>query len=101
MYGHIPKYIERFGVEAGAELAEFEISQVQAIKKLVREEKIACDFTLTRTCDVWTNQTAADKAKAVYEAMTSYGLQYMDDVHFTAGKSAEGVRLTVPKTKLC
>ncbi|ORY58576.1 FAD dependent oxidoreductase superfamily [Pseudomassariella vexata] len=92
LYGHIPKYIKRFGLEIGSSLAEFEIAHVQAIKAVVEKEKIDCEFTLTRTTDVWCDQDAADRAKAVYEMMVGHGLKYMDDVHFTYGqKAAEGV----------
>lgn len=91
LYGHIPTYIKRYGVETAAELAEFEIAHVQAIKAIVTKEKIDCDFTLTRTVDVWCNQDAADKAKVVYEQMVAHGLKYMDDVDFTTGPAAEGI----------
>lgn len=65
MYGHIPKYIERAGVKAGLEIAEFEVAHLEAIKKLIEKEKIDCDFTLTRTVDVWINKTAAVKARGL------------------------------------
>lgn len=94
LYGHIPMYIERFGVEAAAELAEFEIAHVHAIKETVEKEKIDCDFTITRTTDVWCNQSAADKAKGVYDKMVAHGLKYMNDVDFTMGKDAPGVCAT-------
>lgn len=92
LYGHIPTYIDRFGVEIAAELAEFEIAHVQAIKEVVEKEKIDCDWTMTRTTDVWCNQDAADKAKIVYDKMVAHGLEYMNDVDFTMGKNAPGVR---------
>ncbi|OJJ47375.1 hypothetical protein ASPZODRAFT_132360 [Penicilliopsis zonata CBS 506.65] len=91
LYGHIPTYIDRAGVEAAAEIAEFEIAHVPAIKKLVREEKIDCDFTLCRTIDVWCNPDAAVKAQAVYEKMVEHSLDYMEDVIFYTGKDAEGI----------
>lgn len=91
LYGHIPTYIDRAGAEAGAEIAKFEIAHVQAIKKVVEEEKIDCDFTLTRSYDVWCNEEAAVKAKEMYETMKGYGFDYMDDVVFYYGKNAEGV----------
>lgn len=109
LYGHIPTYIERHGVEAAAELAEFEIAHVSAVKKIVEKENIDCDFTVTRTTDVWCNQDAAEKAKAMYDKMVAHGLKYMDDVDFTMGKDAPGVclaakavltfrRLTIPRS---
>ncbi|GAB7348190.1 hypothetical protein MBLNU459_g6194t1 [Dothideomycetes sp. NU459] len=100
LYGHIPTYIKRFGVETAAELAEFEIAHVQAIKAVVAKEKIDCDFTLTRSTDVWANQDAADKAHAVYEQMVAHGLKYMEDVDFTMGPAAEGVS-GVKNAKAC
>ncbi|KAK4546104.1 hypothetical protein LTR36_002241 [Oleoguttula mirabilis] len=91
LYGHIPNYIKRYGVEAGGEWAKFEIAHVQAIKKLVAEEDIDCDFTLTRTTDCWADEEAARKAKANYDLMTSLGLPYMEDVDFVYGPKAAGV----------
>lgn len=90
-YGHIPTYIQRAGVEAGAELARFEIEHVQAIKKVIEQEQIECDFTLARSIDVWSNEKAALGAKKVYEQMRAHKLDYMDDVFFTYGKDAEGI----------
>ena len=91
LYGHIPTHIARGGLEAGKEIAEFEISHVHAIKKIVEEEKIDCDFTLCRSIDVWCNEEAAKQARAVYDQMVAYKLQYMDDVIFYGEKHAEGV----------
>ncbi|RAL62353.1 hypothetical protein DID88_004919 [Monilinia fructigena] len=39
LYGHIPTYINRAGVQAGAEIAEFEIAPVQALKNPILREK--------------------------------------------------------------
>ncbi|PQE14213.1 FAD dependent oxidoreductase superfamily protein [Rutstroemia sp. NJR-2017a BVV2] len=89
LYGHIPKYIERYGAEAGEKLAEFEIEHVQALKELIERENIECDFVMTRTCDVWTTQQQVDQFKAVYEGMKSHGFKYMEDVEFTEGEDAE------------
>ena len=92
LYGHIPTYIERGGSEAGAEIARFEIAHVQAIKEIVEKEKIDCDFTLTRSYDVWCSEEAVGKAREVYERMRSArGCEYMDDVAFYDGKDVEGV----------
>lgn len=65
LYGHIPTYMDRAGAQAGAEIAEFEIAHLQALKKLIEEENIDCDFTMARTIDVWCNEEAAKNAKAV------------------------------------
>ncbi|RDW77707.1 FAD dependent oxidoreductase superfamily-like protein [Coleophoma cylindrospora] len=91
LYGHIPTYVERGGVQAGAEIAEFEIAHVKAIKRIVEAEKIDCDFTLSRTIDVWCNEESAKKAKAVYDQMLENNFEYMDDVIFYTGKEVEGI----------
>jgi hypothetical protein len=69
----------------------FEISHVNFIKKMIEAEKIDCDFTVTRTCNAWMNQDAGARAKAAFEKLKSYEMPYMEDVCFTAGKTAEGV----------
>ena len=91
LYGHIPTYIDRAGARAGAEIAEFEIAHLTAMKKVIEEENIDCDFTLARSFDVWCNRDAAEKAKAVYDYMVSRKFDYMEDVAFYTGANVEGV----------
>ncbi|KAL2820521.1 phosphoenolpyruvate phosphomutase-domain-containing protein [Aspergillus cavernicola] len=91
LYGNIPKYIERYGVEAGAEVAEFEIAHIQALKKLVALENIDCDLNLTRNVNVFLNEADGEKARQIYESLLSRGLGYTADIHYTSGKSAERV----------
>ena len=56
LYEQIPKYIERYGVDSGVQWAEFELAHMEAIAKLIAEEQIDCDFTLTRSTDAWLNE---------------------------------------------
>lgn len=91
LYGHIPTYIKRNGLEAAVELAEFEIAHVPALKTFIETEGIECDFVLHRSVDVWSDPEAADAAKKVYEQMSSYSLPYMTDVFFHHGPNAEGL----------
>ncbi|KAJ5524710.1 hypothetical protein N7494_011360 [Penicillium frequentans] len=91
LYGHIPTYMDRAGAQAGAEVALFEIANLRALKKIIEEEKIDCDFTLTRSTDVWCNEESAKKAKAVYDRMVAENLDYMNDVIFYTGDRSEGI----------
>jgi hypothetical protein len=50
----MPKYTQQFGLEAAVEVAGFEFDHVPTIAALVKKEKIDCDFTLTRSFDVYT-----------------------------------------------
>jgi hypothetical protein len=61
------------------------------MKRFIEEEGIDCDFTLTRSFDVWCNEDSARKAKQVYDSMVEEGLDYMDDVFFYEEDGAEGV----------
>jgi hypothetical protein len=87
-------------VEPAAELAKYEILHVQTLKKLIQQENIDCEFTLTRTCNVFRSQETADQAKDIYDILMQAGLDYMDDVHFTSGKAAEGVHSQISKYKV-
>lgn len=98
LYGHIPKYIARAGIDAGLEVAETEIAGMWTVKKVVEEEGIDCDFRLTRSMDVWCNKEEAARAKEVYDSMVAKGLEYMKDVCFVTGVGAESVRILLPST---
>ncbi|KAF9890996.1 hypothetical protein FE257_005253 [Aspergillus nanangensis] len=91
VYNNIPLYIERHGVDAAREIAEFEVSHMKALKKLLAEEDIDCDFNITRNLNVYTNEEDARKGKAVYDALVALGLGFVDDLHYTSQKNAEGV----------
>ena len=56
-------------MEAGEEIARYEIANLRALKKLIKEENIDCDFIVTRTCNVFTNQEDVDKSKEDYELL--------------------------------
>ncbi|KAJ6172197.1 FAD dependent oxidoreductase superfamily [Penicillium chermesinum] len=91
MYSPMPKLIERGGIERALEVTEFEIAHIHAIKYVVEKEKIDCDFTLSRSIDVWCNEDAALKAKELYDTLAARNLEYMKDVFFVLGKEAEGI----------
>lgn len=62
-------YEAKYGAEEAARIINFEFDHIKAIKDLVEEEKIDCDFVLTRSCDVHLNTAAAEKAVANYKSM--------------------------------
>ncbi|KAL4966761.1 phosphoenolpyruvate phosphomutase-domain-containing protein [Aspergillus stella-maris] len=91
LYGNIPKYIERYGLEAGAEVASFEIAHIKAIKELITEENIDCELNLSRCMNVYLNEADGKKAKATYEALVKQGLEYTSDIHYMGAKYAETI----------
>ena len=84
-------YIERYGLDAAVEISNHEVAHLQAIKQLVEKEHIDCDFTLTRTFDVFLDQGFANRSKEAYNAMVNKGLTSIQDAHFTPAKYAERV----------
>jgi hypothetical protein len=94
VYFQVPKYSKLYSPEAAAELAEFESSQVYAVKDLVYKEKIDCDFHLTRAVDVCLDQEHADNVKAAFNILRDQGVKSVNDVHFMEGAAAEQVRVS-------
>ncbi|OJZ81905.1 hypothetical protein ASPFODRAFT_51593 [Aspergillus luchuensis CBS 106.47] len=89
IYGHIPTYIERSGLEAGLEIAEFEYAHIQALKDLLREENIDCDLNITRNMNVYLDEESAEKAKLAYEMLQARGVKLAEDLHYTGKRDAE------------
>ena len=87
----MPGYIERHGLDAAVEISNHEVAHLQVIKQLVEKEHIDCDFTLTRTFDVFLDEGFANKSKEAYDAMVARGLTCIQDAHFTPAKYAERV----------
>lgn len=73
------------------DVARFEASQVHAVKQLVEEEKIDCDFVLTRACDVILDPGLAAETEAAFTEIANSGVANLTDVHFTKQKDAERV----------
>jgi len=79
------------GVDAAVEISRFEIAHIHALKELIEKENIDCDFTLTRTFDVFLDEEQARSSKAAYDRLVTVGLEGMSDVHHTGPQNAEAV----------
>lgn len=84
-------YIEKYGLEAAAEISDHEVAHIQVIKGLVEKEHIDCDFTLTRTFDVFLDESFANNCKDTYDSLVRRGVTSVQDAHFTPAKHAERV----------
>lgn len=92
MYFNLPKHIKKYGVRAAAEVAQFEASQVLAVKALVEKEQIDCDFVLTRACDATLHEGLAKETEDAFAELAKAGVADLKDVHYTRRKDAERVR---------
>ncbi|KAI0153942.1 FAD dependent oxidoreductase [Pestalotiopsis sp. NC0098] len=91
VYFGLPKHIKKYGAKAVVEVANFEASQVYAVKELVEKEKIDCDFTLTRACDATVDEGLARETEEAHMQLAASGVANLKDVHYTGRKDAERV----------
>lgn len=80
-------------MKAAVDVANFEASQVLAVKELVEKENIDCDFTLTRACDATLHEGLAKETEEAFAELAKSGVANLKDVHYTPRKYAERVRL--------
>lgn len=96
VYFNIPKHIKKYGVRATVEVADFEASQVTAVKELVEQEGIDCEFTLTRACDAILDPGLARETEEAFAVLKASGVANLKDVHYTPRKDAERVCISTP-----
>lgn len=81
------------GVEVAAECGKFEADTLRAVKALVEEEQIDCDFVLTRAVDALMNDSIHERMKAGADLLRKSGVEVMKDV-FYEGDSAKAQQLS-------
>jgi hypothetical protein len=93
VYARLPRYIEKFGVEAAVEVADFKFNHVSTIADLVKKENMDCDFVLTRSFDCSTDPKEAAALKAAYLKLKGAGIakSTIDDLEWTDAHKAEEV----------
>jgi len=91
VYGFINTLAERYGVEAAAEVAAFEMAHVPALESLIEKEKIACDLQITTAIDVQLDEEHTDKLEAGYEKLIAEGAESTKYAEYISGKDAEPV----------
>ncbi|POS69571.1 FAD dependent oxidoreductase [Diaporthe helianthi] len=77
------------GFEEAAECASFEAATLSAVKTVIEEEQIDCDFVLTRAVDVLMTDAINDRMKAGFDLLRKGGLSVMNDVSYQGGPGAE------------
>lgn len=72
-----------------AECASFEAATLSALKAVIEEEQIDCDFVLTRAVDALMTDAINDRMKAGFDLLRKAGLPTMGDVSYEGGPGAE------------
>ncbi|UPK90513.1 hypothetical protein LCI18_001448 [Fusarium solani-melongenae] len=74
-YAFIAKLAQEYGLKAAAEVADFESANVAAMTELIRQEKIDCDFVVTRAVDVQLSEGQHRRLREGYENLVEAGVQ--------------------------
>ncbi|KAG8158137.1 hypothetical protein KVR01_011898 [Diaporthe batatas] len=77
------------GFEVAAECASFEAETLAALKTVIEEEQIDCEFVLTRAVDALMTDAINDRMKAGFDLLRKAGLSVMKDVSYEGGPGAE------------
>lgn len=86
------RWSQAYGAAMAAEMVEFEMRQLWHVKKLVDEEKIDCDFELTRAMDVFVDPVTAKPAIEAWKKMAALGFPFSQDLHVVSdGARAERI----------
>lgn len=83
----------RYGLKQAAEVADFELANVEAVTEYVKQSGADCDFFITRALDVQLNQQDNARLKAGYDGLSKAGLKATESVFYVDGKDAELVSI--------
>lgn len=82
------------GVELAAECAAFEAATLAAVKRVVEDEHIDCDFVLTRAVDALMGDAIHEQMRAGYDLLRKAGVSAVVDDVFYEGRAAEAEQLS-------
>lgn len=93
MYYNILKYSHQYTPSQAASFARFEAQNVLAVKNLVEEEGIDCDFVLTRAVDVYLDEEHSKATLENFGKLKELGKADLREVEVLEGGEAEEVSL--------
>ncbi|KAF5674286.1 gamma-glutamylputrescine oxidoreductase [Fusarium circinatum] len=88
-YNAISAYASEYGIEAAAEVASFEAANVKAVTDYIQQNKVDCDFVLTRAVDVQLSTGHQRRIKEGYDKLIAAGLETTKDTLSVEEKDAE------------
>ncbi|KAF9776843.1 hypothetical protein IL306_004906 [Fusarium sp. DS 682] len=81
----------KHGIDAGAEIAEFELANVEAVKNYVLDNNADCDLMITQAVDVQLSEEHNTALKAGYDKLVNAGVSATKKAFYIDGKYAETV----------
>ncbi|CAH0021044.1 unnamed protein product [Clonostachys rhizophaga] len=88
-YASISRLTQEYGLKAAAEVADFESANVAAVADFIRQEKIDCDFVITRAIDVQFSEEQQRRLKEGYEGLVAAGVESTKATFCAPEKHAE------------
>ncbi|KAG4258772.1 hypothetical protein FPRO03_13438 [Fusarium proliferatum] len=88
-YNAISAYASEYGIQAAAEVASFEAANVKAVTEYVQQNKVDCDFVLTRAVDVQLSTGHQRRIREGYDKLIAAGLEPTKNTFSVDGKDAE------------
>lgn len=99
---HIIRVLEKHGVEIASEVGEFPVKQIYALKEVVDRECIDCDFLLTRSFDVWMDETQAREEEQKVRSLWEAGIDIVKKhVNIIPKEHVEAVGLNIRVYRMC
>lgn len=95
MYYNILKYSHQYTPSQAASFARFEAQNVLAVKHLVEEEGIDCDFVLTRAVDVYLDEEHSRATLENFGKLKELGKAELGDVEVLEGGEAVEVSFSL------
>lgn len=90
MYYNILKYSHQYTPSQAASFARFEAQNVLAVKNLVEEEGIDCDFVLTRAVDVYLDEEHSRATLENFGKLKELGKAELGEVEGGGGEGGGG-----------
>jgi hypothetical protein len=90
-YWHASQVAAEHGPVAAAELANFELENLKAVKQHIEKEGIDCDFVVTRACDVVFSREQGESARQALRQMQDMGVAAAQDAYAVPEQYAETV----------
>ncbi|KAI7759779.1 hypothetical protein LZL87_009102 [Fusarium oxysporum] len=91
VYNLCSRIASKHGIDAGAEIAEFELANVEAVKNYVLDNKVDCDLMITQAVDVQLSEEHNALLKAGYDKLVKAGVSATKNAFHVDSKYAETI----------
>lgn len=95
VYNTISAWAAEYGVDTAAEVAAFEVDNLNAVQSFVAKEKIDCDLQVDRVVDAQFDNAYCARNKAGIDLLDANGAQTSSKVDFIPREQTDIVRLLV------